>query len=101
MAAALLLAASAGCGAGDVPAQGSDLIVATTTSLQDSGLLDSLVPRFQRTAGVTVKVIAVGTGAALEMARRGNADAVLVHAPAAERAAIARGDLVEGRLIWK
>ena len=75
--------------------------MASTTSLQDSGLLDSLVPLFHRRTGIAVKVIAVGTGAALDMAARGNADAVLVHAPAAERVAIDRGDLVEGRLIME
>lgn len=57
------------------------IILATTTSTQDSGLLDSLLPRFRAATGIEVKVIAVGTGAALDMARRGNADAVLAHAP--------------------
>jgi tungstate transport system substrate-binding protein len=76
-----------------------DLILATTTSTQDSGLLDSLLPVFLARTGIHVKVIAVGTGAALEMARRGDADAVLVHAPAAERDYVASGDLVEGRLV--
>ena len=75
------------------------LILATTTSTHDTGLLDSLLPRFQRAAGVEVKPIAVGTGAALEMARRGDADVVLVHAPEAERPYVDAGDLVEGRLI--
>lgn len=77
----------------------ADLILATTTSTQDSGLLDSLLPGFFARTKIHVKVIAVGTGAALEMARRGDADAVLVHAPEAERAFIATGDLVEGRLV--
>ena len=66
-------------------ASGNELILATTTSTQDSGLLDSLLPMFTRQTGIGVKPIAVGTGAALEMARRGDADAVLVHAPDAER----------------
>ena len=48
-------------------------------------MLDSLLPMFQRETGIAVKPIAVGTGAALEMARRGDADAVLVHAPERER----------------
>ena len=61
------------------------IILATTTSTQDSGLLDVLVPRFERERGIDVKVIAVGTGAALRMAASGNADVVLVHAPDAER----------------
>jgi tungstate transport system substrate-binding protein len=79
--------------------QPRDLILATTTSTQDSGLLDSLLPVFFHQTRVRVKVIAVGTGAALEMARRGDADAVLVHAPAAERKYVAAGDLVVGRLV--
>jgi tungstate transport system substrate-binding protein len=79
--------------------QSRDIILATTTSTQDSGLLDSILPAFQRESGIRVKVIAVGTGAALEMGRRGDADAVLVHAPAAERKYVESGDLVEGRLV--
>jgi tungstate transport system substrate-binding protein len=73
------------------------LILATTTSTQDSGLLDVLVPRFEKENGIEVKVIAVGTGAALRLASRGDADAVLVHAPAAERPYIDAGDLIDGR----
>jgi tungstate transport system substrate-binding protein len=77
----------------------SEIVLATTTSTQDSGLLDSLLPMFQRETCIEVKPIAVGTGAALEMARRGDADAVLVHAPEAEKAYVESGDLIEGRLI--
>jgi tungstate transport system substrate-binding protein len=77
----------------------AELTLATTTSTQDTGLLDSLLPMFQRQTGISVKPIAVGTGAALEMARRGDADAVLVHAPEAERAYVESGDLTDGRLI--
>jgi len=76
-----------------------EIILATTTSTQDTGLLDSLLPMFQRETCITVKPIAVGTGAALEMARRGDADAVLVHAPEAEKAYVESGDLIDGRLI--
>ena len=61
------------------------LILATTTSTQDSGLLDVLIPLFEEQTGYRVKVVAVGTGAALQMARDGNADALLVHAPSAEK----------------
>jgi tungstate transport system substrate-binding protein len=75
------------------------LILATTTSTQDSGLLDLLVPRFERDHGILVKVIAVGSGAALRMAARGDADAVLVHAPAAERPYVDSGELVDGRQV--
>jgi tungstate transport system substrate-binding protein len=76
-----------------------EIILATTTSTQDTGLLDSLLPMFRRETCIAVKPIAVGTGAALEMARRGDADAVLVHAPDAERAYVQSGDLVDGRRI--
>jgi tungstate transport system substrate-binding protein len=75
------------------------IILATTTSTQDSGLLDALVPRFEKERGIDVKVIAVGTGAALRMAGSGDADVVLVHAPDAERKYVASGDLVDGRLV--
>ena len=76
-----------------------EIVLATTTSTQDTGLLDSLLPMFRRETCINVKPIAVGTGAALEMARRGDADAVLVHAPEAEKAYVESGDLIGGRLI--
>jgi tungstate transport system substrate-binding protein len=76
-----------------------EIILATTTSTQDTGLLDSLLPMFKRETCIEVKPIAVGTGAALEMARRGDADAVLVHAPEAEKAYVESGDLIGGRRI--
>ena len=75
------------------------IILATTTSTQDSGLLDELVPRFEKERGIQVKVIAVGTGAALRMAARGDADVILVHAPAAEERYVQAGDLIDGRLV--
>ena len=75
----------------------ASIILATTTSTQDSGLLDVLVPRFAKERGIEVKVIAVGSGAALRMASRGDADVVLAHAPAAERPYVEGGDLVDGR----
>lgn len=92
---ALVLSAACG-GSDDDP---GTLILATTTSTYDSGLLDEIVPRFEERTGITVKVIAVGTGAALRMAGEGNADAVLVHAPEAEAPYVASGDLVSGRLV--
>ncbi len=73
------------------PAPRRDLILATTTSTQDSGLLDVLVPLFEQQSGYTVKVVAVGTGAALRMGERGDADVLLVHAPEAEEAFMAAG----------
>ncbi len=62
-----------------------DIILATTTSTQDSGLLDVLVPAFEKASGYHVKVIAVGTGQALQMGQRGDADVLLVHAPSSEK----------------
>ncbi len=82
-----------------LPAQEREIVLATTTSTADTGLLDSLLPMFRQETGIAVKPIAVGTGAALEMARRGDADAVLVHAPEVERAYIQSGDLIDGRRI--
>ncbi|NQW16964.1 MAG: substrate-binding domain-containing protein [Chloroflexi bacterium] len=64
--------------------QSSDVILATTTSTYDTGLLDMLLPVFEEQTGFNVKPIAVGTGKALAMGERGEADVLLVHAPAAE-----------------
>ena len=71
----------------EAPAAGPanpNLILATTTSTQDSGLLDVLVPMFEEQTGYIVQTVAVGSGAALKMGEEGNADVLLVHAPAAE-----------------
>ena len=76
-----------------------DLILATTTSTQDSGLLDVLVPMFQQQTGYHVKTVSVGTGAALALGARGEADVVLVHAPPAEVQWMALGYGTERRLV--
>lgn len=76
-----------------------DVILATTTSTQDSGLLDVLVPMFEKKTGYKVKTIAVGTGAALAMAQRGEADVVLVHAPASEKKAVEEGAAINRVLV--
>src|SRR6478752_3728524 len=76
------------------------LVLATTTSTQDTGLLDALVPRFERQSGLKVKVIAVGTGQALELGRRGDADVLLVHSPAAEQQFMAEGHGVDRRPVF-
>jgi tungstate transport system substrate-binding protein len=76
-----------------------DLILATTTSTQDSGLLDVLVPAFQKDTGYEVKTVAVGTGEALEMGKQCNADVLLVHAPASEKAWMAEGNGDERNLV--
>ncbi len=80
-------------------AQQRDIILATTTSTRDAGLLDSLLPIFERNTGYRVKVIAVGSGQALELGRRGDADVVLAHAPEAERALVDSGYFVRRRLV--
>ncbi len=74
-----------------VKSSGKELILATTTSTQDSGLLDVIVPLYEKQTGDKVKVIAVGSGAALELGRKGNADVLLVHSPAAEEAYMKEG----------
>jgi tungstate transport system substrate-binding protein len=75
------------------------VILSTTTSTQDSGLLDTLVPLFEKQSGYTVKTISVGTGQALALAAKGEADVVLVHAPALEKKFIADGKLLNRRLV--
>lgn len=74
----LLVTVSAGC------ARPNDIILATTTSTRDSGLLSVLIPVFQQKTGYNVKTIAVGSGQAMTMGERGEADVLLVHAPDSE-----------------
>jgi len=80
-------------------AAGSTVILATTTSTQDSGLLDVLVPLFERKTGYSIKTIAVGTGQSLALGDRGEADVVLVHAPKLELQYLAKGNLANRRLV--
>ena len=68
-----------------------NIILATTTSTQDSGLLDVLVPMFEEQTGYVVQTVAVGTGEALKMGEEGNADVLLVHAPSSEVALMDAG----------
>jgi tungstate transport system substrate-binding protein len=88
----------AGCGgdAGEAPTSDATpaarpVVLATTTSTQDSGLLDELVPAFEEAEGYAVKTVAVGSGEAIELGRRGEADVVLAHSPAAEEELMASG----------
>jgi tungstate transport system substrate-binding protein len=81
------------------PAGARDLILATTTSTQDSGLLDVLVPAFEEATGYSVKTVAVGSGQALEMGEQGNADVLLVHSPAAEKELVASGAGIDRQLV--
>jgi tungstate transport system substrate-binding protein len=76
-----------------------DLILATTTSTQDSGLLDRLIPLFEKKTGYRVKTIAVGSGQAMAMGQRGEADALLVHSPDAEKKFVADGQGINRRLV--
>lgn len=76
-----------------------DLILATTTSTQDSGLLDVLIPMFEKDSNTNVKTIAVGTGQALEMGTKGEADVLLVHAPASEQELVDSGDAINRKRV--
>jgi tungstate transport system substrate-binding protein len=80
-------------------AQKTPVILSTTTSTQDSGLLDVLIPLFERQSGYSVKTIAVGTGQAIALAARGEADVVLAHAPALEKKQVAEGKALNRRLV--
>jgi tungstate transport system substrate-binding protein len=80
-------------------AEPTELILATTTSTQDSGLLDELLPIFEKENNVKVKTIAVGTGQALEMGTKGEADVLLVHAPKSEEEIVASGDAVNRKRV--
>jgi tungstate transport system substrate-binding protein len=79
--------------------QPTTVILATTTSTQDSGLLDVLVPMFEKKTGLTIKTISVGTGQALALAARGEADVTLAHAPSVERKYVEEGKLRNRRLV--
>jgi tungstate transport system substrate-binding protein len=81
------------------PSAERSLILATTTSTQDSGLLDELLPQFTRDSGWQVKTLAVGSGQAIELGRRGEADVLLVHSPAVEQAFVAKGTAGQRRLV--
>jgi len=94
---ALLFAAAAG--AQQAPAGQRNIILATTTSTQDSGLLDVLIPLFEKKTGYFVKTIAVGSGQAMVMGQKGEADVLLVHSPDAEEKFMAAGYGVNRRLV--
>jgi tungstate transport system substrate-binding protein len=81
------------------PAASGDLILATTTSTQDSGLLDVLVPAFEAATACDVKTVAIGSGAALKLGEEGNADVLMVHSPAAEKTLVEGGFGVNRQLL--
>jgi tungstate transport system substrate-binding protein len=93
--AALALAASP-AGAAD---PSKTVLLATTTSTQDSGLLDVLIPMFEKQNGYVVKTISVGSGQAIAMGRKGEADVLLVHSPADEEKLVADGFGVNRRIV--
>lgn len=93
----LLLAVFLAACAPPAPAN-PNLILATTTSTQDSGLLDELIPLFEEQTGYTVQTVAVGSGEAMKMGEEGNADVLLVHAPSSE-VAFMEGDFGKDRFL--
>ena len=82
-----------------IDAEQMDVIFATTTSTQDTGLLDVLIPVFEKKTGYRVKTIAVGSGQAMAMGERGEADVLLVHSPEAEEKFIQQGFGVNRRIV--
>jgi tungstate transport system substrate-binding protein len=99
-----LLAATAvlavlACAAIGARAQQRELVLATTTSVQETGLIDSLAPLFERLTHRRLRVIAVGSGQALRLAERGDADVVLAHSPAAEEAFMRAGTGTRRRVV--
>jgi tungstate transport system substrate-binding protein len=82
-----------------VQAQEKTIILATTTSTQDSGLLDVLLPIFEKETGYFVKTIAVGSGQAMAMGQKGEADVLLVHSPEAEKKFMTEGYGINRRLV--
>jgi tungstate transport system substrate-binding protein len=80
-------------------AQQKTLILATTTSTQDSGLLDVLIPIFEKQTGYFVKTISVGSGQAMKMGEKGEADVLLVHSPDSEKSFVAQGFGVDRKLV--
>jgi tungstate transport system substrate-binding protein len=87
----LILAVAAFLIGGPAIAQEKSIVVASTTSTQDSGIFGHILPLFEAKTGIQVKVIAQGTGQALDTGRRGDADVVFVHAKAAEEKFLAEG----------
>ena len=79
--------------------QQRNVILSTTTSTQDSGLLDVLIPLFEKQSGYVIKTVSVGTGQALALAAKGDADVALVHAPSLEKQYVTERKLLNRRLV--
>jgi tungstate transport system substrate-binding protein len=94
----LMVMVVAGCGdetdddGGSAGTASGEMILATTTSTVDSGLLDTLLPAYEKTSDCSVKALGVGSGEALELGSQGNADVLLSHSPDAEEEFMAIGD---------
>lgn len=99
MAGTLLLTSTLVAGTAPKAEPAASIVLATTTSVQDTGLLDALLPKFKKETKIDVKVIAVGSGQAIEMARRGDADALLVHSPDAEEQMVKDGFAIARHLM--
>jgi tungstate transport system substrate-binding protein len=116
--AAITAASTVSCGSNDPPMQtpttsatratipspaptkaSGTLLLASTTTTQDSGLLDVLIPAFEKETGYTVKLVAGGSGQAIQNGTDGNVDALLVHSPAAELKMVDAGDGIERQLV--
>jgi tungstate transport system substrate-binding protein len=103
----LMVFSLVGCGASNTATNSSeppkpanpDLILATTTSTQDSGLLDVLIPLFEKKTGYKVKTTAVGTGAAITLGEKGEADVLLTHAPSSEKKIVDSKAVVDYQLV--
>ena len=91
----LAIALAWGVGPSVAEPPGRSVLLATTTSVQDSGLLAALLPVFTEQSGIRVQAVAVGTGAALRMGAEGNADLLLTHAPGAEASLVSNGAIAE------
>lgn len=97
----LFIAALAVLACSDQTAEEVDLLLVTTTSVRDSGLLAALAPAFQEQTGIRLQVVAVGSGAALRMGRDGDADVLLTHAPDGEEALVASGAAVSRKSVME
>jgi tungstate transport system substrate-binding protein len=101
--AAMALLVASGCASGEKPERATGpsggMVLATTTSTQDSGLLDELIPSFEAGSDCTVKTVAVGSGQALTMGERGDADVLLVHSPQDEKQFMADGHGVSRKAV--
>ncbi|MCT8139406.1 substrate-binding domain-containing protein [Anaerobacillus sp. CMMVII] len=89
-----VLAACTSSNTQEIETQSTEIILATTTSTQDSGLLDVLIPMFEKQHNIKVKTIAVGTGQALAMGEKGEADVLLTHAPSSEEKLVQNQDVI-------